>query len=62
MPQMILDIPEKLDQRLDQIIKNGWAGSKQEILNEALKRYLDSHKDEIIEEQILSDVEWGLSH
>jgi len=62
MPQMILDIPEKLDQRLDQIIKNGWAGSKQEILNEALKRYLDSHKDEIIEEQILGDVEWGLSH
>jgi len=62
MPQMILDIPEKLNQRLDQIIKNGWAGSKQEILNEALKRYLDSHKDEIIEEQILSDVEWGLSH
>ncbi len=61
MATMTLDIPEKWDKYLDQFIKNGWAGSKEEVLKEALKRFLESHKEEIIEDQIAKDVEWGLS-
>lgn len=61
MARMTLDIPEKWDKHLDQLIKNGWAQSKEDVLKEALKRYLESHQDEIIEGQIVKDVEWGLS-
>lgn len=61
MARMTLEIPEKWDKHLDQLIKNGWAQSKEDVLNEALKRYLESHREEIIEDQIKKDVEWGLS-
>jgi len=61
MAKMTLEIPEKWDKYLDLLIKNGWARNKEDVLNEALKRYLESHKEEIIQDQIAKDVEWGLS-
>jgi Arc/MetJ-type ribon-helix-helix transcriptional regulator len=61
MATMTLEIPEKWDKYLEQYIKNGWAGSKEEVLKEALIRFLESHKEEIIESQLMNDVEWGLS-
>ena len=61
MATITLKIPDKLDIFLDQYIKNGWAISKDEVITDALKRYMDSHREEIIEDQLMKDVEWGLN-
>jgi Arc/MetJ-type ribon-helix-helix transcriptional regulator len=61
MTTMKIKIPEKWDKYLEQYIKNGWAESKEEVLKEALIRFLESHKEEIIESHLTKDVEWGLS-
>lgn len=54
-------IPDKLNLQLESYVKSGWAISKEEIIQEALFRFLDSHKEDIIEAQLMSDVEWGLA-
>jgi hypothetical protein len=42
------------------MVQQGWASNLQEIINESLRRYLDSHQDLLTENFILEDVEWGL--
>ena len=40
--------------------KKGWASNLEEVINEALRRYLDSHQEVLTESFIQDDVEWGL--
>jgi len=61
MATITIEIPDKWDKYLDQYVKNGWAMNKEEVFKDAIKRYIDSHKEEIIEGQIMQDIEWGLS-
>lgn len=42
------------------LINEGWFSNMDEILSDALRRYLDSHKPELMEHFIQEDVEWGL--
>ena len=38
----------------------GWASNLQALVNESLRRYLESHQDVLAEQFILDDVQWGL--
>ena len=38
----------------------GWANSLNDLLSDALRRYLESHSEALAETFILEDVEWGL--
>jgi Arc/MetJ-type ribon-helix-helix transcriptional regulator len=54
------EIPNQLWQQAQTMVQQGWASNLQEIINEALRRYLDSHQEVLTENFILDDVEWGL--
>lgn len=54
------EIPEQLCQQAQVLIQQGWASNLQEIINESLRRYLESHQDVLTETFIQEDVEWGL--
>lgn len=54
------EIPEQLSQQAQMLIQEGWANSLQEIINESLRRYLESHREILTEAFIQEDVEWGL--
>ena len=54
------EIPNQLWQQAQIMVQQGWASNLQEIINESLRRYLDSHQDVLTENFILEDVEWGL--
>jgi hypothetical protein len=41
-------------------VRSGWAADLQQATIGALRRFLDSHRPELIAEQTLRDVEWGL--
>jgi hypothetical protein len=54
------DILDRLVQQAAILIRDGWATDLDEILTDALRRYLSSHSAELNEAFIREDVEWGL--
>ena len=42
------------------LVKEGWFRDEKDIFSEAIRRFLDSHRSELMEKFILDDVEWGL--
>lgn len=54
------EIPDQLWQQAETLVQQGWASNFQEIVNEALRRYLESHQDVLTETFIREDVQWGL--
>lgn len=54
------EIPDRLVQQAAILVRDGWAADLDEILTDALRRYLSSHSAELSEALIREDVEWGL--
>jgi hypothetical protein len=54
------EIPDQLWQQAQTLVQQGWASNFQEIVTEALRRYLESHQAVLTETFIQEDVEWGL--
>jgi hypothetical protein len=60
MKTLNVECPDGLADRLEQLVREGWVADQQQAVIEALRRFLDSHRPELVESQVLSDVEWGL--
>ncbi len=60
MKTVTVDVPEKLYMQAVLLAKEGWFRDEKEIISEAIRRFIDTHKPEIIEKQIMEDVHWGL--
>ena len=54
------EIPEQLSEQVEVLVRQGWANNLQDVVNEALRRYLDSHQAVLTEAFIREDVDWGL--
>lgn len=54
------EIPDQLRQQAQALVQQGWASNFEEVVNEALRRYLESHQGILTEAFIQDDVEWGL--
>jgi len=62
MPNLIqTEVPERLWQQAQNMVEQGWVSNMQELVNESLRRYLESHQDALAEHFILEDVRWGLT-
>jgi hypothetical protein len=55
------ELPPALIAQARAFVDQGWAGDLDELITEALRRYLDSHSAQLTEAFIREDVEWGLS-
>ena len=53
-------IADKLDRVLNVLVEEGWFPNRGEIVQEALRRFLDAHRPELLEKFVREDVEWGL--
>ncbi len=60
MKTMTIECPDRLVDALDDFVKKGWASNPHDAVVEALRRFLESHRPDVAEAQILEDVEWGL--
>lgn len=58
--QPVVAIPKDVRRQLDELVKQGWFRSSDEIVRLALRKFVDSHRPEVMEKHILDDVEWGL--
>lgn len=53
-------IPSELYHQLHRLVKEGWYRHDDDVIEEALRRFLSTHTPEEMEKAILEDVEWGL--
>ena len=61
MTTLTVQCPDQLAEQLDDFVKDGWAADTGEAMVEALRRFLESHRPDIVSAQVLADVEWGLN-
>ncbi len=59
--RIALKIPAQLSEAMQSLIDAGWFRSREEIVALALRKFLNSHRPEVIEKYIRDDVAWGLS-
>lgn len=60
MKTLSITFPDALADRLEQYVREGWVADSEQAVVEALRRFPDSHRPELIERQVLDDVEWGV--
>jgi len=53
-------IPDHLGRQIDELVEKGWFRSRDTVLLEALRRFLEVHQPELMERFIREDIEWGL--
>ena len=54
------ELPPELTDRARSFVEDGWAANMNELLAEALRRFLESHSEDLTEAMIQEDVNWGL--
>jgi Arc/MetJ-type ribon-helix-helix transcriptional regulator len=54
------EIPEGLLTQAQDLVSAGWFRNLDELMLDALRRFVESHRGELMEEFIRQDVEWGL--
>jgi Arc/MetJ-type ribon-helix-helix transcriptional regulator len=54
------EVPEQLYRKAQVLVREGWFRDEQNIFSEAIRRFLDTHRPELIEKFVREDVEWGL--
>jgi Arc/MetJ-type ribon-helix-helix transcriptional regulator len=52
--------PERLLDEAKALVKEGWFQDLDSVLQEALRRYLDAHRSELLDRFVREDVAWGL--
>ena len=52
--------PERLLDEANALVKQGWFEDLDSVLQEALRRYLDAHRSELLDRFVREDVAWGL--
>jgi len=57
---LTVEVPPELAERLRAYVAAGWAGSVDEVVTEATRRYLWSHRPEVIERHLREDVALAL--
>jgi Arc/MetJ-type ribon-helix-helix transcriptional regulator len=54
------DVPVRLLTEMQILVEAGWFRDLDELMLNALRRFVESHRAELMERFIREDVEWGL--
>ena len=54
------EVPPRILAEAQALVAAGWFRSIDEVVIDALRRYLDSHRDELMTSFVREDVAWGL--
>ncbi len=60
MKQIHVDLPEKLADQIDSLVRGGWFSSEQELVRTAIVEFLRARRLELIEEFQREDIAWAL--
>ncbi len=54
------NLPIRLVSEMESLVRDGWFEDIDDLIADALRRYLDSHQPDLMERYVRQDVEWGL--
>ena len=54
------DVPVRLLTEMQTLVEAGWFRDLDELMLDALRRFVESHRSELMERFIREDIEWGL--
>lgn len=54
------EVPVRLLAEMQSLVDAGWFRSLAEVMLDALRRFLDSHREDLMQGFFREDVEWGL--
>ena len=54
------EIPEQLFRKAMVLVQEGWFRDEKDVFSEAIRRFLDTHRPELMEKFIRDDVQLGL--
>jgi Arc/MetJ-type ribon-helix-helix transcriptional regulator len=54
------EVPQQLYAQRRSLVALGWFQDEGDVIREALRRFLEVHKADIMDEFVRKDVEWGL--
>jgi Arc/MetJ-type ribon-helix-helix transcriptional regulator len=54
------EVPLGLLTQVQKLVEAGWFRSLDDVMLDALRRFVESHRTELMEEFIREDVAWGL--
>lgn len=54
------EVPAQLMTQMNTLVEQGWFGSTDDLIVDALRRLIMTHRPELMEEYLWQDVEWGL--
>ena len=54
-------VPLNLIMQAQKLVDAGWFRDIDELFLDALRRFLESHREDLLEEFIRQDIEWGLT-
>jgi hypothetical protein len=60
MPTLHAEVPQQLWQQAQNMVDRGWVSNLDALVSESLQRYLESHQENMTEQFIREDVEWGM--
>ena len=60
MKSICTELPDQVYKEIKSLVDKGWFKNEDDIILEALRRFLDTRKLELMEKFIKEDVEWGL--
>lgn len=55
------ELPPDLAVRARSYVEEGWAADFNELVADALQRFLESHSAQLTETMVMDDVRWGIS-
>jgi len=55
------EIPKSLVTQAQKLVDAGWFRDIDDLFLDALRRFIESHRENLMEEFIREDVEWGLN-
>jgi Arc/MetJ-type ribon-helix-helix transcriptional regulator len=55
------EIPKSLVTQAQKLVDAGWFRDIDDLFLDALRRFIESHRENLMEEFIREDVEWGLT-
>ena len=53
-------VPVQLLEEMQALISTGWYVDENDLLMDALRRFLGTHAADVMERQLCEDVQWGL--
>lgn len=53
-------VPARLMTLAESLVEDGWFGDLDGLMVDALRRFLEAHRPDLMESYVWEDVEWGL--